>query len=909
MNCVLKTLCTVCLAFGVAWGREVTVPAGPLLRVEGQSVALPCSVTNYEGPREQDFDWMVVRGDTDMDTVQIISTFDASFTDVSLRERVASGDILIKRLADNKVELGIKEVKVTDSATYRCKTPSTDTQIVGNYAADVELRVIPNSLVVEPRTPAAVIPEGGTVGLFCNASWDHTLGTQLSVTWSARKGVATLEDLLTFGPDGAVVVTDTAAQRYASGGLRLDLHRKGTYGLVLTGAVPADQGVYVCTVREWTREGGTFYKLQQKRTDIGHVSITPTAQSLNISAHGSTALTTGDTLTLSCLVGADDYSILGLEVAWLTAGSRVLARMDRDGVVSNGSGTDPVAAAGLKRVREGEFRLVVPAMETSDAGMYLCQVRAWARLSGGGWYQAAEKTSNQLQVRVTHLEVSNHVCVKRTAALSGSKTTQQDLRKRDEDSERQKRRRERKRQSSREGEHRFQRALLGPGHARLPVNSPGLECQRDQRPRTNRDNPAAISCRASWSASLGVSGLTRVPGPPRPAWAPGLMPWPSEEPLTFKLRLLQTGEMDLGEYTCSVSTWSPARSGGWDSTVDQQTPAFKLSFATKSPTLSVVARRVREATSSGATFEMSCQVMAENLRSPAYSVLIHAQVTPSAPQRRIASLSPESVVRLEDWSEPGRQDSVVLLRTGPHEFSFRLQGVQVSDRGFYSCEVGAWTKQPGETDWTKAVRGVSNKVQISFDHTGPSFGISISSDTTSVYPWETAKMECAMSVSGTPPNPDDMVFELRWFLTRLRGADDPVLLATMDRHGVVKRGPRNDSSDVSLERSGPHSYRLSLYSAQDSDTGEYHCAATPWIRSPATGSWSQAPALTSARVFLNVKFALWDSMKLPLLFGVCAAAFMGLLSLLLGLICTRCCCRSTSYTPRPRTKLMELEMD
>ncbi|XP_076159685.1 prostaglandin F2 receptor negative regulator isoform X2 [Alosa pseudoharengus] len=843
MNSVLKILCTACLAFGVAWGREVTVPAGPLLRVEGQSVALTCSVTNYEGPPEQDFDWMVVRGDGDTDTVHIISTFDASFTDVSLRERVASGDILIKRLADNKVELGIKEVKVTDSATYRCKTPSTDTQIVGNYAADVELRVIPNSLVVEPRTPAAVIPEGGTVGLFCNASWDHTLGTQLSVTWSARKGVATLEDLLTFGPDGAVVVTDAAAQRYASGGLRLDLHRKGTYGLVLTGAVPADQGMYVCTVREWTREGGAFYKLQQKRTDIGHVSITPTAQSLNVSAHGSTALTTGDTLTLSCLVGADDYSLLGLEVAWLTAGSRVLARMDRDGVVNNGSGTDPVAAAGLKRVREGEFRLVVPAVETSDAGMYLCQVRAWARLSGGGWYQAAEKTSNQLQVRVTHLDTDFSVLFS---------------------------------------------ALATP---RLPGDPTELECRvtnvthlRDSRFAISWHHTATPAHLASPGAttaaqrsvmigSLDVNGAL-TPGPRhRRRLDAGLIAVTREEPLTFKLRLLQTGEMDLGEYTCSVSTWSPARSGGWDSTVDQQTPAFKLSFATKSPTLSVVARRVREATSSGATFEMSCQVMAENLRSPAYSVLIHAQVTPSAPQRRIASLSPESVVRLEDWSEPGRQDSVVLLRTGPHEFSFRLQGVQVSDRGFYSCEVGAWTKQPGETDWTKAVRGVSNKVQISFDHT------------------------------------DDVVFELRWFLTRLRGADDPVLLATMDRHGVVKRGPRNDSSDVSLERSGPRSYRLSLYSAQDSDTGEYHCAATPWIRSPATGSWSQAPALTSARVFLNVKFALWDSMKLPLLYGVCAAAFMGLLSLLLGLICTRCCCRSTSYTPRPRTKLMELEMD
>ncbi|XP_062384308.1 prostaglandin F2 receptor negative regulator [Sardina pilchardus] len=880
MNSLLKILCTVCLAFGVTLGREVTVPAGPLLRVEGQSVALPCSVANYEGPSEQDFDWMLVKGDaaTALDTVQIISTFDTSFTDVSLRERVASGDILIKRLADNKVELKIKEVKVSDSATYRCKTPSTDTLIVGNYQADVELRVIPNSLVVEPRPPAPVIPEGGTVGLFCNASWDHTLGTQLSVTWSARKGVATLEDLLTFGPDGAVAVTDAAAQRYASGGLRLDLHRKGTYGLVLTGAAPADQGVYVCTAREWTREGGAPYKLQQKRTDIGHVSITPTAQSLNVSAHGSTALTTGDTLTLSCLVGADDYSLLGLEVAWLAAGSRVLARMDRDGVV-NGSGTDPLASAGMRRVREGEFRLVLPAVETSDAGMYLCQVRAWVRLSGGGWYQAAEKTSNQLQVRVTHLDTDFSVLFS---------------------------------------------ALATP---RLPGDPAELECRvtnvthlRDGRFAVSWHHTAAPAHLASPGAttaaqrsvtigSLDANGAL-APGPRhRRRLDAGLVAVTREEPLTFKLRLLQTGEMDLGEYSCSVSVWTPGRHGVWESAVDQQTAPFKLSFAMKSPTLRVVARRVREATLSGATFEMSCQVMAENLRGPAYSVLIHSQATPSSPQRRIASLSPEAVARLEDWSEPGRQDSVVLLRTGPHEFSFRLQGVQVSDRGYYSCEVSAWTKQPGEMDWTKAVRSESNRVQISFEHTGPSFGISISSDSTSVYPWETAKMECAMSVSGTPPNPDDMAFELRWFLTRLRGADNPVLLATMDRHGVVKTSPRNDSSDVSVERLGARSYGLSVYGTQDNDTGEYHCAATPWLRSPTTGAWSQAPALTSARVFLNVKFALGDSMKLPLLYGVCAAGFMGLLSLLLGLICARCCCRNTAYTPRPRTKLMELEMD
>lgn len=34
---------------------------------------------------------------------------------------------------------------------------------------------------------------------------------------------------------------------------------------------------------------------------------------------------------------------------------------------------------------------------------------------------------------------------------------------------------------------------------------------------------------------------------------------------------------------------------------------------------------------------------------------------------------------------------------------------------------------------------------------GPTFDVSINSDTTSVYPWETAKMVCDVSVSGTSP--------------------------------------------------------------------------------------------------------------------------------------------------------------
>lgn len=40
-----------------------------------------------------------------------------------------------------------------------------------------------------------------------------------------------------------------------------------------------------------------------------------------------------------------------------------------------------------------------------------------------------------------------------------------------------------------------------------------------------------------------------------------------------------------------------------------------------------------------------------------------------------------------------------------------------------------------------------------------------------------------------------------------------------------------------------------------SDSGEYHCVATPWYLSASTGAWTQAGELTSTRIFLTVRFA------------------------------------------------------
>ncbi|XP_016099254.1 prostaglandin F2 receptor negative regulator-like [Sinocyclocheilus grahami] len=857
-----RALILLCAALGLCHCRSVTVSGGPLLRVEGQPLSIRCDVSEYEGPREQDFEWTVTRG---TETIKVISTFDDRFTDRSLQDRIRSDDISVSRLADNAIELRIQEARVSDSAIYRCSTPSTDSFISGNYEADVQLQVVPSSLIVAPDAPNPVVCEGRSIRLQCNVSRNFIEGIYLSLTWSFKKGSSLLEDLLTFGPDLGVTVGDDYMLRYTDGGMRLEMGNGVSHSLVLSRATPADQGMYVCTARLWMREQGIWNRIQEKTMEMGEVTVNSTANSLIVQVQDDTTLSTGETLLLTCSVSAE--ASVELEVMWLMNGTHVLAHLSRDGVLTNTSDVVDV-----RRLGKWDFQIKVHGVEMSDAGLYACKVSAWVQHDGGRWYWVTEKISDPVRVHVIKQNPDY------TVVLSSSV------------------------------------------NAKLSGDPTELECKV-----TNMSNLRSGRLGVSWLyrdiqpgdvpvsthtiVSLDENG-NLVPGKTyKSRVEAGLITVTRMEPYTFKLRLFRTTDADAGEYMCAIMAWVPSQHGNWKKVAEYVTPALKVSFANKRPVLGVVARRLREATAAGSTFEMSCQANIQNLPpGTAFSILILSEEAIGSPSRKLASLGPEMVLQLEDWGEPGRQDSLMLVKTGKRDFQFRIQAVQVTDRGFYSCEMKAWTKQPGE-DWVEMAKGVSNKVQIAFTHKGPTFDLSISSDTTSVFPWETVKMECDVSVSGTSPTADDVAYEMKWFLSRLMGSNSASLLASMDRWGVVRKAPRNDNSDCSLERLGPRRFALNIHSTQDSDAGDYHCTATPWIRSTATGVWSKAPEVTSQRVFLNVKFALWDSMKLPLLYGICASVTVGVVSLVLGLVCAHCCCKTTTPTPRSHNKLMELEID
>ncbi|XP_062861901.1 prostaglandin F2 receptor negative regulator-like [Trichomycterus rosablanca] len=848
--------------------RVVKVPVGPLLSVEGQSVSIRCNVSEYQGPLEQDFEWsLLVNG---KDEVRLISTFDPSFPDKSVLDRVNSGDISVGRLGDAEAQLVIKKVRATDSTIYRCTTPSTDTIITGNTYADVELKVIGDTLKVNAAIPKPAVSEGKSVELNCNVTRAYTAHTVLSVTWSVKKAGSSLEEILTFGPDSELKVGQGSAQRYADGELLLKLSGD-SYGLTLKGVRPQDQGTYVCTAREWARQPGGgkgWQKILDRSVEMGNLAVTPIAQSLVVSVEKKTTLSVDETLNLTCSVAANDLSSLGLEVTWLVgapSGSgnpRVLLRVGRDGQLLEGS-----EQAGMSRVQPGTFRLLLQKVQPSDSGLYSCLIKAWLPKGSGGWYDAANKASDPVEVLIKQLEPE------------------------------------------------FKVSLTAPVTPQFTADPTELLCEatdllnlQDGRLGVTwsytKNTPGDASQSATIIASLNERGVLVPGGVYQQRLEKGDIAVSRSGPDTFKIRLLHTQDEDMGFYTCIIAAWTHGRQDQWNKAKEVASTPVAVQWTTKTPVVSVVAHRVREASTGGSTFEMSCQVTGQNLQNPGYSVLIRCVNSQGGKARKIISLNADSVLQLEEGMVHSRADSVALEKTGQLEYRFRLCNAQDSDRGSYYCDVTAWTRDP-RNEWNKAVSAESNKIEIAFADTAPVFNISLKADSLNVLHGDTAKIECVMSV---PSNIGDVAYDVSWFQSPSTVMENSVPLISVDHWGVVKKSGGNESAHFSLERLDKGTFVLTVHHIQDRDMGEYYCKAKLWYLSTATKLWNEGQEHTSNPVFLSIKLELWNSIKTPLLYGLGAALIVGILSVLIGYLTSHfCISRSPMHTPR--NKLIDLEMD
>ncbi|XP_034970708.1 prostaglandin F2 receptor negative regulator isoform X1 [Zootoca vivipara] len=870
--------------FASCHGRIVKVPAGPLVRVENTEVVIPCNVSQYEGPSEQNFDWEFSRiSAPDSRFVQVVSTWDPWFTSQEYKDRVDGKEITLRRNSNNSVELVIGNIRPADQGMYRCTTPSTDSVVQGNYNAVVEVKVIADGLTVAGSNTRSTstwnLSEGDAFQLRCSASTNSSEHTHLHVSWEFRNGFA-WQEILSLTHEGKFQPGSEYNERYISGDVRLDAMANDIYRLSVSQALPTDEGAYRCRVSEWVKGAdASWQKIQEKAVDIANVVVQPTALGVFIT-RSNVSVTEGDSLDLTCNFTTDRSGIFQAEVRWYfsespdstMAEAQVLLSADRDSVVSDST------LISLSHVDRSSYHLLVRDVSTEDSGYYYCQATLWVPQHNGSWHKVAERTSVPVTVEVLALEPNYRVFLNATKTPKYAEDpTELECRITEV--------------QNTETNVRFTVSW----YYRLPMRSD--EVVKDE---------LLATMDADWTLVVGDRSKQRAQN--------GEIIFSKPTVDTFRLRIQWTSEADRGDYYCVISSWSRQRNNSWIKIKDVASVPVSILWSTQDYMLTVEAVKLKPFFMAGHTFEMTCKVSSQNIKTPRYSVLITAekhlndQSTPNG-TTRIISLNQDSVVRREDWTDQERVDGVVLEKVQENEFRYRMYQTQISDAGLYRCVVTAWSPGGGGM-WREAVNGLSNPIQIDFQTSGPVFNVSVESHKTTVYRGDLVKLDCIISIAGTVLSPDDMSFDVSWFAMHSIAIDgDPVFLASLDRKGIVTQAKRNGSSDVSLERISPMEFRLRIHGCEDQDFGNHYCLVTPWVRSTA-GIWQQEMEVKSKPVLVTVKMDVLNAFKFPLLIGIGLSTIIGLLSCLIGYCSSRWCCKKeVQETRRERRRLMSMEMD
>ncbi|EPY90186.1 prostaglandin F2 receptor negative regulator [Camelus ferus] len=872
-------------------GRVVRVPAGSLVRVVGTELVIPCNVSDYDGPSEQNFDWSFSALGSSF--VELASTWEVGFPAQQYRERLQRGDILLRRTANDAVELHIKNVQPSDQGHYKCSTPSTDATVQGNYEDTVQVKEV-----------VWVIDKD-------RCGHRKLIGLTVQVITSYMSGMFQV-DWFRPGPG--------YEQRYRGGDVRLDTEGSDGYRLSVSRALSSDQGSYRCIVSEWIGEQGNWQEIQEKAVDVATVVIQPTAvmegiegfqqysrvsdRVLRAAVARNVSVAEGKELDLACNITTDRVDDVRPEVAWYFSrtpdstlpGPRVLARLDRDSLVHS----SPHVA--LSHVDARSFHLLVRDVSKENAGYYFCHVALWTPGHNRSWHKVAEAMSAPAGVAVTWLEPEYQVYLNasKVAEFSDDLTA-------------------------------LECRIVDMKNAEASVRFTVSWYYRMNR---RSDEVVASELLAvmngDWTLKYGERSKQRAQD--------GDFIFSKEHTDTFNFRIQRTTEEDRGSYYCVVSAWTKQRNDSWVKSKDVFSKPVNIFWASEDSVLVVKARQPKPFFAAGNTFEMTCKVSSKNIKSPRYSVLITAEKPVgdlSSPNetKYIISLDQDSVVKLENWTDASRVDGVVLEKVQEDEFRYRMYQTQVSDAGLYRCVVTAWSPVRGSL-WREAATSLSNPIEIDFQTSGPVFNASVHSDTPSVVRGDLIKLFCIITVEGAALDPGDsspelvvteylgviwvpalprhhdMAFDVSWFVVHSFGLDkDPVHLSSLDRKGIVSTAQREWKSGLSLERVSVLEFLLQVHGSEDQDFGNYYCYVTPWVKSP-TGSWQKEAEIHSKPIFITVKMDVLNAFKYPLLIGVGLSTVIGLLSCLIGYCSSHWCCKKeVQETRRERRRLMSMEMD
>ncbi|CAB1353241.1 unnamed protein product [Coregonus sp. 'balchen'] len=380
------TAVLICLqwVFQYALCREVTLPSGPLYRVAGFPLSIPCAVSGYEGSRTQDFEWYLYREDSQGRQMGVISTRDPGFPYTPFQARVRSGDVRVERDSGDKARLVFQRLRADD-------------QVVSQNT----LR-----LAFSASKMANLCQRGAEIKIHCSAGVQSKQHTHLSITFGVRGGGSGTGSGSSSGTPREIIAIDkelgltpgrgeSYQKRYDDGEITL-VKKSGdggrdVYVMRVSAVAPEDSGAYFCEASQWILDpDGAWQKIAQRTLEIGNLTVS------GLAPGGRSGLLVQ--WMRRGAVSSEDRALTGggVEVE--------VARYGPDGVVSWGDDSSRGGRGGggsMEKEVEGRYSLRLFSAHPADSGVYRCAVSVYAGRLNPGPSSAATITQRSEGVKVS----------------------------------------------------------------------------------------------------------------------------------------------------------------------------------------------------------------------------------------------------------------------------------------------------------------------------------------------------------------------------------------------------------------------------------------------------------------------------------------------------------------------------
>uniref|UniRef100_A0A3Q2YLJ9 Immunoglobulin superfamily member 3-like n=1 Tax=Hippocampus comes TaxID=109280 RepID=A0A3Q2YLJ9_HIPCM len=881
--CLLLCMATL-LLLGNA--RVLTeIQAGPLYRVAGSRLFISCNVSGFTNvDSRKEFEFRVTKPAKQM-VLNIISTEDPTFGYAVYRNR--GNDITLTHVTSNSVLFEIKSLQKDDEGEYDC--------VISCHLSKTDIAVIDDSLSVSSATSTSLrYNQGETLTLTCQASSNTIQHTHLSIAWHLRKegDDDDTQLIISLDRDFTVRPGPEFQGRYQAGLIRLDKVGEATYRLTMDRLEPSDAGRIYCHAQEWIEDPDlSWYSLTQKTTEETTLLVPDKVSVVVRLSAQQTSLQEGQELLLTCNIDTQKLEEKFFSVAWLQAGVE-LARIGPTGVLSVRPEYNQREKQGelrTSRIGERDYRFILQPVSTEDQGAYACRV--WPQQRGqqglgkrrskqfSTWVKF-QKTSGLLVEMQNTVHVNEGDTLKLTCKVHGFKgqlsvSWQRNVAQKpaftaliglSQDGVMETAAVEVLNlvRATRPADDIFVLELdeITPdasGMYRCVVfewnkcttchsYQPRKFCVPDSFVSVNLisrksvvtvgDN-VELMCRVkgphlaitlSWSLQRGTSTLDNI----LTMYYDGAVSWsgkqqryhlkvdnrPSER--IYYLLINGASHREAGSYQCRVSVFQK-------NVHKKLSPSNLLMVVVQNPENDLILTPSPALTTNiNSDFTIKCSVQSSRSGSSRYAVTwILQQQTQNV---TVLTSDRDSIVT----STVDHSRRISMQQTKELQFELTVRDSQISDQGFYVCEVVEWLQDPrGEWYNLPSVSGTTQLTLIEPEG-------------------DKVQLNCEL-ISGA--SSDSCFYKVTWFYSSLGSSAVPLL--ELDHTGLLRypesKGLHGLQGRLRLSRPSRSVFGLEIERIHEGDSGTYHCRVEQY-QVAREGQWEQKASADGGPIILSVKF-------------------------------------------------------